>query len=668
MKIHIVGGGIAGVSAALELAEAGYEVEILEARDQLLRGSSDNTPCRVGVGLHYIDSATAKEYLRNTIQFLRRYKGYLLEVDEALIGSDYVVTPDSQHPYYELAGTHAAIVEEYKRLITEDPENKLLGEPDGIIQMRPDTPHVNPLKKQGAYKTVEQILDWPRLRVDLIQQVAENSRISVRYDTTVSAFENSGSDVAEPFTLTLSTGESIPAEEIVNCAWQNTEKLNTGLNIPYHEERTCRLKGMAEIQMPVSLQDMRTTFFCFGAHCAITNTGDGKAFVTWEPVTNMQQSTELTLPEEMNFWAQFGSTLESKPIDELSDDGSELEKDLKAVLLGLSLNPERFNVEIEAFERLKERAAALKEELRLLSEGRPSDDSLEKQFLLESLEADLSSNLVAQAHELRQAIGDKQGAIEQKQRLGIVDVAKDRLLLTLTQLKCQLVVLNLYRVQIENNLKQEDTELQRDNLLLVHKVMKSVIGQLIIHGAATYINGLEKATLINVSFGIVKTPGKVDIHSATSGHHVRTDCGIKDNSLGVVTNQSMKLLYGAHNASEVVRIVDEHCRKAELLAGGPIVEGSETIDRAMKFYVSRYHGAFFRYDDVGDTDTAEVADTVIVDDKAWAAFTDTNRAKKEVCTHLSSHFKSPEFERKQAAIARAIAEHSPASSTVVPCC
>ncbi|HSW69735.1 MAG TPA: FAD-dependent oxidoreductase [Gammaproteobacteria bacterium] len=77
-EIVIGGGGIAGVSAALKLANKGHKVKLIEKLPDLLGGSSNNTPARLGLGFHYIDHNTAIKYLLSSIKVLREYPDFVL--------------------------------------------------------------------------------------------------------------------------------------------------------------------------------------------------------------------------------------------------------------------------------------------------------------------------------------------------------------------------------------------------------------------------------------------------------------------------------------------------------------------------------------------------------------------------------------------------------------
>jgi phytoene dehydrogenase-like protein len=124
LKITILGGGIAGVSLALKLADAGFEVEIYEQYNEILSGSSDNTPCRIGIGIHYIDLPTAIKYLQCSINVLKQYPDYVvahdLDQSHPYRHVVYFVMKDSIFPLDQIKALHEGLRNEYIRLITLD--------------------------------------------------------------------------------------------------------------------------------------------------------------------------------------------------------------------------------------------------------------------------------------------------------------------------------------------------------------------------------------------------------------------------------------------------------------------------------------------------------------------------------------------------------------------
>lgn len=74
MKIAVVGAGIFGVSTALELSRAGYEVDLLEQYDDILQAASGINQYRLHRGYHYPRSPeTIKESYEAEPLFLDEY-------------------------------------------------------------------------------------------------------------------------------------------------------------------------------------------------------------------------------------------------------------------------------------------------------------------------------------------------------------------------------------------------------------------------------------------------------------------------------------------------------------------------------------------------------------------------------------------------------------------
>jgi hypothetical protein len=64
----VIGGGVAGCAAALELADRGYRVTLLE-KNTIGSGASSTNPGRMGHGFHYVDVKTAVMYLHNSSEW-----------------------------------------------------------------------------------------------------------------------------------------------------------------------------------------------------------------------------------------------------------------------------------------------------------------------------------------------------------------------------------------------------------------------------------------------------------------------------------------------------------------------------------------------------------------------------------------------------------------------
>ena len=82
-SIAIVGGGVFGTTAAIELAARGHDVHLIERRDDLLLGASGINQYRLHRGYHYPRSlATAIECRDSEITFTERFRDAVVRSDE----------------------------------------------------------------------------------------------------------------------------------------------------------------------------------------------------------------------------------------------------------------------------------------------------------------------------------------------------------------------------------------------------------------------------------------------------------------------------------------------------------------------------------------------------------------------------------------------------------
>ena len=309
MKFLIIGGGAGGCASALELAKAGHTVVLVEKRDDLLAGSSDDTPCRLGLGFHYIDINTAKKYLRSTITFLKKYPEFVLGRDKdpshPYLHWRYFVVKDSQFKLSKIDEVYGQLKEYYKELIKEDSDNAVLGNPENFyrpLAIDEFENHVNKKIVITGFETAEQVLDWPRFKSYMINEVEAHPNITVYKNCEVLDVKHS--DKHAGFVVSIQkqniNQEKLSADFIVNCAWENVEAINHKAGFfTQPGARTNRLKVIVEIELPANFEangPVNSMFFCFGPHCSFTNLGNGKGYISYEPVTNIELSSTLELP------------------------------------------------------------------------------------------------------------------------------------------------------------------------------------------------------------------------------------------------------------------------------------------------------------------------------------------------------------------------------------
>lgn len=318
LRIAIAGGGAAGVGTALELAKAGYKVDLYEKGKALLSATSNKTPGRAGHGYHYIHKETSKLYLKATIEVIKRYPDCLIghgqpathylrhglycimkqknELPEAL--SQF----SSIYPKEKILENYSFIKEYYRELVAEDPSNEIFGPPDDFYKILSEAEKetyresINFDIVDTIIDTREELLNWPKLRLKLIDEVTTHPNIAVHLRSTIDNPEQKSKGLGFAFKV---NGKNEDADIFINATWERIEALNQKISVHMEpESRTNRLKTILTLELPKHLQEHPSVFFCMGPHAMVSNMGNGKVMSTYAQVTNVSSSTGLSLSRE----------------------------------------------------------------------------------------------------------------------------------------------------------------------------------------------------------------------------------------------------------------------------------------------------------------------------------------------------------------------------------
>jgi glycine/D-amino acid oxidase-like deaminating enzyme len=213
-RVAVIGAGVFGCNVALVVANAGYNVVLLERLPDIIMGTSKNNTNRVHQGFHYPrDMQTAIECRDN-------YRRFEREFGEALL--------DNYPNIYCIAGE--------KSLTSKDDFIKfcdVLGVAYSVIDLNGFS-----VKIEGCNLSIscgETILDSDILRKILRSKIKNNKRLKLLCNTEVAAIKKSSHQYELSFLSEAQPKQSFDA--VVNCSYANINTLTEQLGYEVREEQ-----------------------------------------------------------------------------------------------------------------------------------------------------------------------------------------------------------------------------------------------------------------------------------------------------------------------------------------------------------------------------------------------------------------------------------------------
>lgn len=294
--VIVIGGGAGGCGTADALASSGFKVKLIEEKSELLSGTSNATPGRMGLGFHYIDFKTGAMYMKQTIEVIKKYPDFLLagqkDEKDPLRRGRYFIVKNSLFPKEEILAVYKQYQQEYERLIAEDPSNEVFGPADEFFRILDPAEYqddVNMDLVDVGIETKEHLLDWPRFRKFYIGQLEKNSNIEILTDHKVEKVTKGKNKRFEVSVRSKNGNERVfEANYAVNATWDKMEEVREGLDIPPAQMKMSnRLKVLLEVELPPQLVKKNSMFFCMGPHGMFSNLGGGRGLMTYAPKSNV---------------------------------------------------------------------------------------------------------------------------------------------------------------------------------------------------------------------------------------------------------------------------------------------------------------------------------------------------------------------------------------------
>lgn len=301
--VGIIGGGIAGVTTALGLADKGYQVSLFEAAAETLQQTSDATPCRLGVGFHYMDKETALLNLEATIElikYLKKTSRHSFQVfenfTENLIRTKkiiYVISKQSLVKTNEVLNIFNILKSRYKELIDYDKDNEVLGSVGSFYKLLKKDQYKNTLntkKISTLIETCETLFDWPLFKIHLYGKLYSNKNIAVHVNKKVRSIKRLGDFKSE---INFHDNEKCVFDFIVNCSWMNVDRINETAGYANNLNTINRVKCMAVVKLTKNIAN-KSFMIGYGPFCSLSSRPDGIGYLTYEPVTNIDQFDSKT--------------------------------------------------------------------------------------------------------------------------------------------------------------------------------------------------------------------------------------------------------------------------------------------------------------------------------------------------------------------------------------
>jgi len=312
--IVVIGAGLAGCCVALDLAQRGFDVTLIDQDEQPMNRASLRNEGKIHLGLIYandMSNATGSLQLQAALRFaplLERWLG----PDARQLGVstcfDYVVAHDSLLPAQTLANHYRSIERAYERDITANPELHYLGRrPDQLVRrLAPEEWDGRYAREafQAVFRTEERAVVTEQLASLVRGAVEKSDRISFvgnrriggidghrgRFSLTGQSVEGSGAlrVAGRPF--------AFGARQVVNATWEHRSVLDQTLGLAEATDVVHRLKYRVIAEVPQQLRHGPSATMVLGRYGDVVMRPDGTAYLSWYPAGLRRWSRESQPP------------------------------------------------------------------------------------------------------------------------------------------------------------------------------------------------------------------------------------------------------------------------------------------------------------------------------------------------------------------------------------
>ncbi|MBU3729550.1 MAG: FAD-binding oxidoreductase [Phycisphaerales bacterium] len=296
-SIVIIGAGLTGCCAALELAQRGHRVRLIEQDDAPMKRASLRNEGKIHLGLIYANDrtlATARLQLRAALRFrplLERWLGERVRRIAVSTPFDYLVARDSLLGPAQLGEFYAQVDAMYRAEIESDASLNYLGLRPLRLAYALGSGEVPAAfasdLMQGAFRTQERAIDTDDLAVQVREAVADravagDAGIELLTGHQVSGIERTGDE----FVITgreHGAAFRVTATHVINASWERRMGIDRMLGIAPRPGALHRLKYRVICRTPAALADCPSITIVLGRYGDVVIRPSGTAYLSWYP-------------------------------------------------------------------------------------------------------------------------------------------------------------------------------------------------------------------------------------------------------------------------------------------------------------------------------------------------------------------------------------------------
>jgi hypothetical protein len=304
-RVVVLGAGLQGSCVALELAERGIEVVLLDQDEIPMNRASLRNEGKVHLGLVYANDrtlATASLVLQGGLHFhylLAKWLGPAIHQLSCSTPFNYLVANDSLLSPDELARHYSAVESEYHRRLTQHPRLNYLGKrPERLYRrLTPDrlAIHFQPARFQAGFQTTELSIDPEQLAILVRRAINLSPNIQFLPSRRIKAVER----VNGFFRIEGICYEriwQIEAQQVVNATWEGRLAIDRSIGLDGVDGWLHRLKYRVIARLPESLRDAPSVTMVIGRYGDVVIRPNGTVCLSWYPLSLQGWSRDLQPP------------------------------------------------------------------------------------------------------------------------------------------------------------------------------------------------------------------------------------------------------------------------------------------------------------------------------------------------------------------------------------